>query len=270
MEYGSFFNGEVSPDELKQRFEVYRGVERAGRSVKEAFYVYAGMKLTDDDLYEAAIEPARADALKSEYNQRVAAQPLDYSTWVRRATEVGLDRLTSSLGQLEREGLVTGSAIERVRKMNPEFATQMMDTLYTGGDPGSGDYISSLDELMATFEEAMIGGAASAAGLGLPSKERVRELRAAGVQRAQALEAYTKYATEKDLIAGAVARARRGVRFGREEFEGQQFLGDAEARQAMENAMRQEDALGKGGGGVEAGRSRNGNVEQQGFRANRF
>lgn len=269
MEYGSFFQGEVSPNELKERFETYRGVQRAGREVKEAFYVYAGMKLTDDDLYQAVVEPARAEALKSEYNQRVAASPLDYATWVQRTTEVGLQRVTDTLAQLEREGIVTGTAIERIRQVNPDFAKQMMDTLYTGGDPGAANFMSSTDELLATFEEAMIGGAAAKAGLGLPSKERVAELRAAGVQRAQALKSYSDYAMRQNLVAGAVQRAT-AQQFGREEFEGQEFLGDARAKELMDTSMKQEEALGKGGGGVEASRDRTGQIAQQGFRSARF
>ena len=177
MEYGAFFTGEVSPDELKERLEVYRGIERAGRPAREAFYIYAGMKLSVDDMYEALVEPQRWSALESEYNVRVAQNPLDYDTWVARSTEVGLQRVTDTLKAMENEGAVTGTAIERVRAVNPDFAKQMMDTLYHGGDPGSGEYMESLDELLATFEEAMIGSAASSAGLGLPDKQRVARLR---------------------------------------------------------------------------------------------
>lgn len=249
QEYGGFFTGEVSADELKERLDTYRGIQRSGRPVKEAFYIYAGMKLTDDDLYSALIEPERWKQMQSEYNVRVASQPLNYETWVQRATEVGLQRVVESLEALENEGIVTGSAIERIRGVNPAFARQMVDVLYTGGDPGGTEYMSNLDELMASFEEAMIGGAAYSAGLGLPSKERIAELRAAGVQRAQAIQKYTEFGSRKQRIDAAVRR-HGGGEFGRYEFEGSEFLGDAGSRDLLEQSLRQEDSLGKGGGGV--------------------
>lgn len=249
MQLGSFFDGEVSADELKERFEKYREIERAGRPAREAFYVYAGIKLSVDDHYRAVVEPERWEAMQEEYNVRVASNPLDYETWTQRATEVGLQRVVDSLKSLEKQGVVTGTAIERVRGINPEFASQMMDTLYTGGDVEAGDYIGSLDELMATFEEAMIGGASSAAGLGLPSKDRVAELRAAGVQRSQALRRYSEFGAQASRVTAATDRYF-GQGFSGRDFEEAEWLGNADARRTMESAIAQEEALGKASGGV--------------------
>ena len=263
MEYGAFFTGEVSADELKDRLEVYRGIERAGRPAREAFYIYAGMKLSTDDLYEALVEPQRWAALESEYNVRVAQNPLDYDTWVARATEVGLQRVTDTLQAMEREGAVTGTAIERIRAVNPDFAQRMMDTLYHGGEPGAGEYMESLDDLMATFEEAMIGGASAAAGLGLPDKQRVARLREAGVQRANALRRYSEFGATQARTSGAVQRAGGGE-FGGREFEAQEWLGDASLRNLMDRALGQEKALGEAAGGVDVRFTESG-LAQEGF-----
>ena len=268
MEYGAFFTGEVSADELKDRLETYRAIERAGRPAREAFYIYAGMKLSTDDMYEALVEPSRWKALESEYNVRVAQNPLDYDTWVARATEVGLQRVTDTLQAMETEGAVTGTAIERVRAINPEFAKQMMDTLYHGGDPGSGNYMESLDELMGTFEEAMIGGASSAAGLGLPDKERVARLREAGVQRAQALRRYAEFGAEQTRVSGAVERFA-GREFGGREFEGAEWLGDAGMKKLWDESMAWEEARGEASGGVDI-RYEDDGLKQRGFETMRW
>ena len=269
MEYGAFFTGEVSADELKERLEVYRGIERAGRPAREAFYIYAGMKLSVDDMYEALVEPQRWAALESEYNVRVAQNPLDYDTWVARATEVGLQRVTDTLKAMESEGAVTGTAIERIRAINPDFAKQMMDVLYHGGDPGAGEYMESLDELMATFEEAMIGSASHSAGLGLPDKQRVARLREAGVQRSQALRRYAEFGAQKNSVAGAVKRFDGGT-FGGREFEAAEWLGDAGLQGLMDRAMAQEEALGKAKGGGVSLRLDDMGLEQRGFETARY
>jgi len=262
--FGHFFNGEVSQDELKDRLETYSNVQRSGRSVKEAFYIYAGIRLTDDQLYDALIQPERMQQLQSEYNIRVASSPLNYDTWADRATEVGLQRVVDTLEKLEGAGVITSTAIERVRSVNPEFAKQMIATLYTGGDPNAGDYMTNIDDIMATFEEAMIGGAATAAGFTLPGRERVQELRQAGVSRAQALQKYSDFGADSRRISAAAGR--RGDTFGVRDFEEASMLGAGDERARLDQILAQEKAMGQASGGIAVRREEHG-LEQAGFQS---
>jgi hypothetical protein len=262
QDFVAFFENDIAPQELAQRFQVYKQVEEGAQDVKDAFYVYAGMQITTDDLYQAAISPEARQRLNESYNQAIAAQPLDYQTWITRATEAGLSRVAESFENLRSQGALTGTAITRALTVDPDFARQMMDVLYTGGGPETTTL--SLEELMSSFELAMIGSAAANSGVGMPSKERVQAIRQAGVDRAAALKGYAEYGRQKNLLAGAAQRAGKG--FTQDDFEKAVFLQQADAQQLLGGIMAQEEAMGAQQGAVNFDQTRTGGFAQRGLR----
>jgi hypothetical protein len=260
-----FFESEMDPNELRERLEVYDTVKRSGRSTRDAFYVYAGLRISDDDLYDAVVDPAAAQRLSDEYNKRVASSQFDYTTWITRATEVGLERVTETLTELQRSGAVTGTAVQAVLRTDPNFARTIMDALYTGGDGTSAAPTLNLQELITSFEYAAIGAAATNAGLGLPTKERIAELRAAGVDRAKAQSAYQQFAANKGIYEASVQRVDGG-QFGQQQFEDATMLGSADAMSTLQRGLAREEAAGQQQGQFRFDMDRQGRLEQAGFR----
>jgi len=242
-----FFDAEFDPNEFQKRLETYRSVQQSSQAKKDAFYVYAGLDITDDDLYEAIIDPAAAQNLTDRYNAAIAAGSLDYGTWITRATEVGLQRVAEVLTEMSRQGAVTGRAVQAVLNVSSEFARTMMDAIYTGGSGDVAGSTLSLEDLLSSFEYAAIGAAASEAGLQLPSKERLAEIRQAGIERNQAIQAYISYGQQAGAISGAVQRAGYD-QFTQDEFERAQFLGDGSLSRQLSQGLAAEEAAGRGGG----------------------
>lgn len=253
-DFVGFFDSEQDPNELKQRVDIWNNVKSAGRDYQDAFYVYAGMRVSNEDLYAAVVDPAARQNLQDEYNQKVAAQPLDYQTWITRATEAGLSRVASTLGSLQRNGVLTGAAVQSITSIAPDFARSIMDALYHGGDPTQGSTLN-LNELMQSFEYAALGAAAKGAGLELPDRARIAEIRSAGVDRAQAQKAYLDFGANKNLYGAAVDRSGGGS-FTQSDFEDAAFLGKADQAQRLNKALGQEASYGQSGGQF--------NIQQQG------
>lgn len=256
------FSSEQDPNEFQQRLQTYADVQRSSQAKKDAFYVYAGISLTDDDLYAATVDPASAQNLSNEYNRATAAGAFDYTTFITRATEVGNRRVADVLTSMSKQGQVTGAAVQAVLAVDPQFARSIMDVIYTGG---SGNVLSSLslEDLLASFEYAAIGAAASEAGLQMPSKERVAEIRQAGVERKQAADAYLAYGQRAGSISAAVQRAGYSE-FTQDEFEQAQFLGNGALTRELNDGLAREEAAGKGSGEFRFGES-NGRLQQGGF-----
>lgn len=264
-DFVGFFNSDIDANELKQRLDVWQQVRDGGQNQKDAFFVYANMRVSDEQLYEAAVDPAAAQRLDDEYNQKVAAQPLDYQTWITRATQAGLSRVSNALTQLQQQGALTGSAVQEVLKTDPTFARTIMDALYHGGDPGSGQTLD-LQSLLAAFDEAAIGAAATQNGLTLPSKDRVQQLRAAGVTKATAQQGYAQYGANKDLYAGSVQRLTQAARsFTQSDFEDAALLGIGSQADVLTRAQKQEDAYGMAAGGFQLAQNKRGQFTQQGL-----
>lgn len=259
-----FFDGELDPNELQDRLATYRNIQDSGAAVKDAFYVYAGLRVSDDDLYQAVVDPAAAQRLQDEYNSRVAASTFDYQSWITRATEVGLQRVAETLGQLQKTGALTGQAVQQVLKTDPNFARRIMDAIYTNaGQPGQS---LNLQDLVSSFEYAAIGAAARNAGFDLPTKERVAQIRAAGVDRARAQSAYLEFAKAgQSRIDDAVRRATQG-RFSQQDFEDATFLGDGQKAAALQNGLAREEAAGAQVGGFNQQLDGRGRIVQQGMR----
>lgn len=259
-----FFNAELSPDELRDRLQVWNQIKNVSGAQKDAFYVYAGMDISDDDLFEAVIDPAKEQALYSGYNARVAGQTLNYTTWITRATQAGLRRVATTLTQMKNNGTLTGAAVQKILDVNADFARQMMDTLYTAGDPSGQAGLLSLNELLDAFEFSAIGAAAANSGLELPTKERLAEIRAAGIDRSRAIQSYQDFGRQQSIINGAVQRAR-GTAFGQTEFEEATFLGNAEDARALEEGMAYMEGAGQEQGGFRFTEDRYGRLVQSGF-----
>jgi hypothetical protein len=222
-------------------------VKQSSQAKRDAFYVYAGLEVTDDDLYEAIVDPAAAQRLTSEYNARVASSKFDYDTWITRATEVGLKRVADTLTTMAANGAVTGAAVQAVLRTDSAFAKRITDAIYTGGSGNVSGGTLSLEELLSSFEFAAIGAAAKESGLELPTKERLAEIRQAGVERAQATQAYAAYGQQKDQISASVQRAGYDA-FTQDEFERAQFLGNGSLATQLQQGLATEEAAGKGSG----------------------
>lgn len=262
-----FFDSDMDPNEFQTRLQTYEGIKQSSRAKKDAFYVYAGLDVSDDDLYAAVMDPAAAQNLTDRYNAAVAAGSMDYQTWITRATEVANVRVAETLTAMQAQGAVTGRAVQAVLRVDSAFARQIMDAIYTGG---SGDVMGStlsLEDLVSSFEYAAIGAAASEAGLDLPTKERLAEIRQAGVERNQAIQGYTQFGRQQSQISASVQRVGYDA-FTQDEFERGQFLGQADPARQLQQGLAAEEAAGQGSGefrfGEDAGR-----LVQRGFRPRR-
>jgi hypothetical protein len=262
-DFAGFFANDIAPDELGKRLNLYDQVKRGTQDVKEAFYVYANMKLDDDQLYRMTVNPAARQQLVDEYNKRVSLAPLDYQTWITRATEAGLNRVVDTLGDLQNQGAVTSSAIDTVRRMDPDFARQIADSLYHGGRLDTPNL--SLQQLMHSFEYALVGGAATQSGLELPTEQRLDALRQAGVDRAQAAQGYEYIAENKNSLQGSLDRMQSGRQFSTQDFEKAIFLNQAPEAGALHQAQAYEKSLSQAGGGASVRTAQTGRTSQPGL-----
>ena len=253
---------DVSPDEMEKRLQVFDTIKRDGGSVRSAFYVYAGMRLSDDDLYRYAVDPTEKSQLDAQYTQQSAATNLTYETWITRATEVGLQNVTDQLIQLKAQGINTDEAVRRIQSINPDAARQMTDLLYHGGDPQARNFLP-LNDLMRAFEYALIGSAATDQGFALPDEQRIGAFRQAGVDRAKALDAYGSFAANAGKITGMTQRI--GQQFGQSEWENAQFLRNGAAMATLDQAQSQEKALGAASTSGDFGFDAAGRLKQRGL-----
>jgi hypothetical protein len=257
------WQNEIHPDELKQRLTMWDTLDRGSDDIKNDFYVYAGMKLSTDDLYAATTNPEAQRQLLDEYNNRVSAQPLDYQTFITRATEAGLGQVSKTLTNLQQNGAVTGTAVSTVLQTDPAFAQQMMDVLYHGGEGAAATRTLNLQELTNAFQYAMLGSAATQNGLNLPDKARVEAIRQAGIERTQALQTYADFAKNKGIYDAAVQRAT-GQSFGQGDFEKAAFLQQADSQLLLQKGLGSEKASGQKSGSF-AFASQGGQLTQSGF-----
>lgn len=248
-----FFESEQAPDELNQRVEVYQRVRDASQPVRDAFYVYAGMDVSVDDLFEATVDENMAARLSGEYVQRISSQSFNYETFINRVTEVAGRRAAD---------LVSKNGDIITVQHDPELTRTVMDLLYTSGVQGAQPL--ALDELLAAYEEAVLGATATAAGLSIPTKERIAALREAGIQRAQAQRAYLEFARSGGSLSGGAQRAGLGA-IDQNRFERGVFLGDGSATQALQTGAAYEQAAGVGGGQFRFDQNRYGRLYQRGF-----
>jgi hypothetical protein len=261
-----FAEGNLSPDELRDRLQVWKGVKESGQRAREIFYVYAGLNPSDDDLYEALVDPARAQELYRGMNQGVANKlsgPNAFQGFIDRARQAGNSRIVNILSQARRQGATQAATIQRVMNVDPAFANQIMDSLYHGGDPSGGDFLD-VTSMLDAYEFMAIGAAAEGSGLVLPTKARLAQIRAAGIERKQAIDAYAAFGLNKDRLNAAVQRAR-GQTFTQRDFEQSQFFGDVAAQRELEAGQAYMDAAGRQQGQFSFNRDNRGRIVQTGL-----
>lgn len=243
----NFMESGVAPDELGRRFQVYRALERGSQDVRDAFYVYSGLDVSIDDLYMAVTSHDRREDLMNTYEQAVAGQSLTYEGFLTRTTERALLRLTETARELTRMGMLTSAGQQSILNMDPDQARELVGALYSVSDASEGPTLN-LDELLSSFEYAMIGSAASAEGFDIPDVARIQEFIGAGVDRARALRGYSQAALREAGLESMSERFNR-PRVSQELLEDAFVLGEARAASDVTRLFRQESALGQAGRG---------------------
>ncbi len=256
------FDSEQDANELEQRLGTYTELKTSGQSTIDAFYVYAGLDITTDDLYAALVDPSHRQSLLNEYAEGVAHGTGDYDTFITRVTQLGLTRTALKMKELVASGAVTPVAGQAVSQVDPNLAKAIMDALYTGA--GEAADAMNLNDLLTSFELAAIGSAAKGAGLTMPTKQRALELRAAGIDRSKAVQAYQQFGVNGSRINEAAQRL--GGAFTQKDWEDAAMLGNSDAQARLEGALAKEDAAGKDQGGFQFNQDRTGRFTQQGFR----
>ena len=263
QDLAGFMEADMDATELEDRLRMHDTLKRDNGGIRDAFYLYAGIDMSEDDIYNYVVNPDARNTFDSEYNERVATTPLDYATWLDRATQLGLNKVADALSDLENAGVVTGDAIRRIQSTDTGFASEMMDLLYNGG-AAEAPFLNT-NELMLAFESALIGGTAADQGLQTPDKDRLEMFRQNGVDRAAAQKAYSTFSSQRSLIDSTLQRA--GISgFTQSDYEDAIFLQKADPATALRKAQAQEEALGAKTGSVAIGRQGN-KLTQTGFKA---
>ena len=249
MDYVAFFDAGIDSNELKERFDVYRELERGSQDLRNAFFVYAGMDVSVDDLFQAVVSPQFREELVNTYDQKVASQPLDYATYIDRARQVSTNNVVETLERMQARGDMTGTAVSRVLQLDPVFGQELMGALFTGGGSAAATQTLSLSELTKAYEYAIMGGAASNAGFAIPDKARLEEFRQAGIDSAKLTSAYSNLGQRIGALSGMLDRANRGNTLSRDLFD-EELLGRS---REIQFAQAGERALGARGGGFQMG-----------------
>ena len=253
---------EVAPAEFEKRLQVLDTVKRDGAQVRSAFYIYAGIKLSDDDLYGYVVDPTKRSELDKSYSQQAASTKLTYDMFITRSTEVGIQNVTDQLANMRDQGIATDEAVRRMQSINPDMAKQMTDLLYHGGDPQGGSLLG-LNQLQSALEYALLGSAATEQGFNLPTADRIAAFREAGITRAKALDAYGTFSSQMGKIQGETERV--GHEFGQADWENAQFLRNGAAMATLGQAQAQEQALGSANNAGAISFDQQGRVVQRGL-----
>ena len=261
QDYAAFMDAGIDPNELRDRKNIYQVLQRGTDELRDAFYVYAGMDVSVDDLFQATVSPEFGTALVDEYNRTVAGATLDYDTYISRATERGLSKVSDLLGDLQDANVLTGDAVAQIRSVDPEFAREIM-----GAIANTGDKTLNLDELSYAFQYAMLGSAATEAGLTTPTADMVEALRTAGVTKAQATKTYQEFASRRFGLEGMVERLGIGSSIDQETFARADLLGSGPGVDLIARAEALENALGRSSGSFGAAREGS-RLAQRGRRA---
>ena len=252
LDYAAFMERGISTEELSQRLDTFRNLNNASSGVRAAFKAYANMDVPVEMLYQAVVDPKTATDLIGEYNQNVLdanySYPEQLANWTDAIREQTLEQLTS----LEAQGVLPEGAMNRINALSGDEQQALVEALYIG-DVTENDPLLEFDELAEAYQFAIIGGAASEQGLVAPSLDRVKAIREAGINRAQALKAYGMYSGQKGLINAMLSRTNvqgQGMSaFTQSDFEEAVFLNQAEETDLLKRARQSEQALGRAGGG---------------------
>ena len=252
LDYAAFMERGISTEELSQRLDTFRNLNNASSGVRAAFKAYANMDVPVEMLYQAVVDPKTATDLIGEYNQNVLdanySYPEQLANWTDAIREQTLEQLTS----LEAQGVLPEGAMNRINALSGDEQQALVEALYIG-DVTENDPLLEFDELAEAYQFAIIGGAASEQGLVAPSLDRVKAIREAGINRAQALKAYGMYSGQKGLINAMLSRTNvqgQGMSaFTQSDFEEAVFLNQAEETDLLTRARQSEQALSRAGGG---------------------
>lgn len=258
----ALFNNEIDPNEFEERLNIYDRIQRSSRDVKESFYIYTGMRLTDDQLYLAAVNPGAATALEQEYKARLASNPADYPTYIKRITELGLQRMADAISGGTNAGYNVDGSVATLQGVDPIFAERMVDALHAGSS-----VLLTPQDLLAAFEASLIGGAALYNGLEQPTAARLDEFRQSGVTRARALQVYGELTAKRGIWKGMLERSGAQRFDDQTLFEDAFFMSKGEATAALEKAESQEKAYGAASAGAAFSRGEQGQIQQQGLSA---
>ena len=254
QDYAALMKAGVDPNELGDRLGTYRELETGSQELRDAFYVYGGIDVTVDDLFDAVVDPTKKKALEDAYNEATTGSTTDYGTFIQRATTIGIERLTKSLGDLQATGQVDDTTVAQVLRMDPMFAQNLMGAIYQ--NPGGNGFLG-LEELESAFEYAVLGSAATEAGFSMPDTETLEKFISQGIDGARLRGAYNTLGQRQSALQGMMARASQspGVSVSQVQsaFEGSLLGESSELRYAQST----ESALGQAGGGFAAQRAGN-------------
>jgi hypothetical protein len=266
QDFAAMLAGGVRAGQLQARYDLYNSLSTSGQGVIDAFYIYAGMEIGVDDLYEMVVNPSRQNELIEEYEARSTINPPDMDTFITRLTETSMVRVVRLLDELAQAGVVDRSAVSQIQSADPAQAKTLVAALY-GRQLAQGlenaqlmtdavdnaafdqnlltDFID-VPTLQHSFQLALIGSAATRAGLDIPDAARLDDLISAGLDRSRAIQGFSTIANRSSEFQAFARRANLGD-LSQEEIEDEVLLG-TEGRLA--EALRREQALGARGGGV--------------------
>ena len=255
-DYVAFMEHGIDPNELQSRFQIYREIEVGSQDIRDAFYIFAGLDVSVDDLYQAVVDPGFGAQVQAAYDQSVATSVLDYRTFIARSTERAMMNAADQLQTWVDAGVITSNQrMQALSSLTGESAAQLMGAIANRpavvddeGNVVSPATTMPFDQLQRAFEYAMLSSAATEQGLMMPSVDRLEEFRSAGVDRQRALQAYGQYAGSQGLLKAMAARARVGS-IGQSTFEEANLLGRGGAQRLINRAYAEEEALGKAAGG---------------------
>ena len=237
------FEAGIDSNELEQRLQTWRALETGSQGLRDSFYVYAGMRVAVDDLFEAVTSLERADELMRDYDAAVANAPFNWETYVERAREVATTQVVTELEAAVKDGSVTQAEANKVLAMDPQFGQELMGALAMGNG-GS----LSLEQVTRAFGFAVMSSAATDAGFAMPATARLQEFVNAGIDSSKLRGAYAGLQQQAPAITGMMQRAGRTQIGVQEAFE-TQMLGQGNE---IRYAAAAEGALGQATGGFRA------------------
>jgi len=207
-DFAAFMENGMEPTELESRFQMWDALDQYGSDVKAAFYIYAGVNLSTDDLYRTMVDPKFKQDLQQQYTVRTALSSPDYDTWLDRTTEMVLADVAKQLDQYASSGVAPSSAVAELAQMSRETAKTWVAAMY---ESDAKKEALSFSELSQAFNYAMIGGAAMQYGIDAPPAEKIGEWVGKGVDRAKAATAFGTIATQGAFINSMASRAGMDV-----------------------------------------------------------
>lgn len=261
---------DISPRELEDRLKTYHQIKNSSQPIKDAYYIYAGLELEDDQIYAAMVDPQAYRNLKRQYDARVANLTSSQQVF-DRMTERTSANLGVLVSDMEAQGVISRIEADRlVQGINPQRVGRWINAMLTEAQQRArgGREFMGMADIQQALNYALVGSAATQMGFDLPDESRIAEYVDAGVDRAKALETYGLMARQGGFMAGAMQRQGLGGGTQRQLEQGL-FGTDATAQTRLDWALRAEEARGAEQGGAGFGTTRQGQLVQTGLRASR-